>query len=148
MDEIKAMFGEILGAIRRIENRLDGLDTRSGAAAVANNGASSSGTHRKQSVKEFLIELEPDGAVQTTLAIAYYIEIFDGITPFNVADLEKGFRAAKESVPTNINDKVYMNIKNGHMTEAEEKKGGKKAWVITRTGEQYVKSKFKKAADK
>jgi hypothetical protein len=64
------------------------------------------------------------------------------MTTFNTADLEKGFRAAKEPIPINMNDKVNMCIKNGHMMEAEIKKDNMKAWEITRSGEKYVEENF------
>ncbi len=97
---------------------------------------------KKTSIKEFLIEKKPKDGVQTTLAIAYYLEIKEGISPLNKADLEKGFRAAKETVPGNINDKVNMSVKNGHMMESGSKKDSMKTWVLTSTGEQYVEQGF------
>lgn len=137
--EIKETFEGIFGSIKRLEermSRIEGAQTGRGTAAAP-------GVSKKQSIKEFLLELTPGDGVQLTLAIGYYLETCQGLPSFNKDDLEKGFRAAKETVPLNINDKVNMNIKRGHLMEAEQKKDNMKAWVITRSGEQYVKSKFK-----
>ncbi|MCR4314020.1 MAG: hypothetical protein NUV84_02105, partial [Candidatus Uhrbacteria bacterium] len=90
-----------------------------------------------------LIECKPDGDVEKTLAIGYFLEAHQGLTAFNKNDLEQGFRAAKERVPANINDKVNKCIGNGHMMEAEEKKDNLKAWVVTSRGEGCVKRAFK-----
>ena len=62
---------------------------------------------------------------------------------FNVEDLAHYFQLAKEPTPENLNDKINMNIKKGHVMEAKEKKENKKAWVITNTGEQFVDNNFK-----
>ncbi|MHA1252320.1 MAG: hypothetical protein ACTSRP_20210, partial [Candidatus Helarchaeota archaeon] len=63
---------------------------------------------------------------------------------FNIKDLEKGFKLAKEKIPNNINYKVYRNISQGYMMERDEKKDNLKAWTLTRSGEEFVKSKFQK----
>ena len=57
---------------------------------------------------------------------------------FNTKDLAEGFRSAKEPPPTNMNDKVNLNIRKGHMMEAKEKKDKSKAWVLTNSGEKFV----------
>ncbi|MEM2125724.1 MAG: hypothetical protein QXQ53_04935 [Candidatus Methanosuratincola sp.] len=62
---------------------------------------------------------------------------------FNVQDLEKGFRDAKEKVPVNVNDCVNKNIRKGHMMDAEEKKDGIKAWCLTNSGIEFVDNSLK-----
>ena len=95
---------------------------------------------KKLSVKEFLATKKIDDNVKQTLAIAYFIECIEHISSFNTDDLKRFFGLAKIPLPRNINDKVNMNIKNGHFMEAEEKKDSKKAWVLTATGEKYVEN--------
>ena len=138
-NDIQKTLGEILGTLKSFESRIaaieNGIPSRKAELPLAS-------VTKKTSIKEFLIEKKPKGGVQTTLAIAYYVEIMDGITPLNRADLEKGFRVAKESVPDNINDKVNMSIKSGYMMEADSKKDSMKAWVLTSSGERYVHAGF------
>ena len=98
---------------------------------------------KKISVKEFIINKKPSGDVQKTLAITYYIEINEKTQSFNVEDLTHYFQLAKEPIPQNLNDKINMSIRKGHVMEAKEKKENKKAWVITNTGEQFVENNFK-----
>lgn len=93
---------------------------------------------KKLSVKEFLLTKKPNDDVQRTIVIGYYLEHFESMDRFNVRDLADGFRAAKEPLPTNINDKVNLNIRKGHMMEAKEKKDKSKAWVLTNSGEKLV----------
>jgi hypothetical protein len=66
------------------------------------------------------------------------------VSPFNAADLERGFRSARESVPANINDKANMCVRNGYFMEEKAKKDSMKAWVVTRSGEEVVRGGFGK----
>lgn len=141
--EIKKMLGEILAAVTSLDGRVSKLEE--GAAPTAN-----SATHghalpeKKLSLKEFIISRAPSNGVQMTLTIAYYLETYDGVSPFNAADLERGFRAARETVPININDKANMCVRNGHFMDEKGKKDSMKAWVVTRTGEEVARKGFGK----
>jgi hypothetical protein len=95
------------------------------------------------SIKEFILTKHPSKDVQKTLAIAYFLEKYENMQFFNVTDIEEGYRKAKESIPKNISDKIYMCNSSGYMMEAKEKKNGKKAWCLTNTGEGYVENEFK-----
>jgi hypothetical protein len=103
----------------------------------------SPGIKKQESVKEFLLTKKPEGDVQKTLAIGYYIEKQKEFDKFNVKDLENTFREARESIPDNINDKVNKNIASGYMMIAKEKKDNCKAWNLTSTGERVVENGFK-----
>jgi len=97
---------------------------------------------KEMSVKEFILAKRPSNDVEKTLAIGYFLERFKGLDSFNIDDLSRYFQLAKEAIPQNINDKVNMNIKKGHLAEAKEKKDKKKAWIVTNSGEAFVESGF------
>ena len=99
---------------------------------------------KKLSVKEFLKEKKPKGYTQIALAIGFYLEKHERLSSFNAKDLANGFTAAKETPPKNFNDTANINVNNRHMMVCKTKKDGKKAWVLTRAGEDYVESGFKK----
>jgi len=99
---------------------------------------------KETSIKEFILSKKPKDDLQKTLAIGYYFEKHEAFFSFNAKDLEEGFRAAKEKIPKNINDKVIKNIEKGHIMEAKEKKNNLKAWILTNTGEEFVENDFKK----
>ena len=103
----------------------------------------SAGEEKKMSVKEFILVKKPRNAVQKALVIGYYLEYLSGQESFNVKDLGEGFRLAKETSPKNMNDTVNMNIKNGHMMLAREKRDKLTAWIITNTGEKLVEEGLK-----
>jgi hypothetical protein len=129
--------------IKAIKKSLDEYERR--ISSVENLEQKKSSELKKPlSVKEFILQKQPRGDVQKTLVLGYHLEHYRSISPFNVDDLEKLFREAKEAVPKNINDKVYLNIEKGFMMEAEGKKDKKKAWTLTVTGEKYVDNTLKK----
>lgn len=97
---------------------------------------------KKMSVKEFLLTKDLKSEVQKVLAIGYFLEHMEGITSFNVMDLEATFRVAKEKLPKNMNDAVNKNIARGFLMEAEEKKESKKAWYLTSTGERQIETEL------
>ncbi|MBR1122306.1 hypothetical protein JQ628_12340 [Bradyrhizobium lablabi] len=135
--EIKKVLDEILSSVKSLDARLSKLEAGTGRG---DTGASVE--EKKLSLKEFLIERGPSNGVQKTLAIGYFLENYDGASPFNAADLERGFRAAREPVPPNINDKANLCVKKGHFMEHSEKKDSLKAWLVTRTGEGIVEAGF------
>ncbi len=92
------------------------------------------------SIKEFILQKQPDGDVQRTLVLGYYLEHVRDTSPFNVRDIEDAFREAKEPVTSNINLRVIKNIEKGFMMEAQQKKGNLKAWTLTATGEKWVET--------
>ena len=103
----------------------------------------SEAVQKKISIKEFILSKKITDDIQKTLAIGYYLEKYKNFSSFNKNDLEEWFGKSKEDLPKNINDNVNKNIKHGHMMEADEKKEGLKAWVVTITGEGYVENDFK-----
>ncbi len=139
-NNIKKILGEILTSIKSLEKRVTLIESKTPSMSTPSHDLPIAS--KKMSIKEFLIDRSPANGVQTTLAVAYYLEKYDKISPFNASDIEKAFRSAKEPVPNNINDKANMCIKNGHLMEGEDKKDNMKAWVVTRSGEQYVQEKF------
>lgn len=120
--------------LRDHEMRISALEKRfEGAGPVAQAARS-----KKQSAKEFLLSKSINADTQKVLALAYYLERAEGLSPFNVPDLETVFRAAREKLPKNMNDAVNKNVARGFIMEAAEKKDSKKAWQLTATGERFV----------
>lgn len=93
---------------------------------------------RKLSAKEFMLSKTLKSETQKVLALAYFLEREEGVTSFNVSDLESAFRSAREKLPKNMNDAVNKNIARGFLMGTREKKDSKKAWQLTSTGERHV----------
>jgi len=103
---------------------------------------SSTSTAKKLSLRELLIAKRPTNDVKVVLTACYYLEKHEGLTSFNINDIEQALEHAKAKKPANINDKVQKNIVNGHMDEASDKKDNRKAWYLTNSGEAYVDNNF------
>jgi len=99
---------------------------------------------KRLSIKEFILSKNLKNDVDKTLAIGYYFEKYEKMDSFNVKDLKRGFHAAREKVPPNINDKINLNIKKGMMMEADDKKENLTAWALTNKGEKFVENDFKR----
>jgi len=100
-------------------------------------------SEKRISIKEFILQKQPNDDIQRALTIGYYLEKLGGFLSFTFRDLEEGFREARERVPPNVADKIQKNIAKGYMMEASEEKDGLKAYVLTNRGEKFVKSDFK-----
>jgi hypothetical protein len=135
----------ILEAIGSLETRVTRIETGSAGAGDAHRTASGA-VAKKLSIKEFLLESPPTTDIQRTLAIGYFLETHARMVSFTKIDLEKGYGDAKEPMPSNISVNIKHCIKQGHMMEAEEKKNNKTAYVVTRSGEQFVLAGYKKPA--
>lgn len=131
--------------IKQLNEKITSLEKRVSALEGKNNpaGAEPTNSDKKLSVKEFILSKNPSGDVQKTLAVAYYLEKYEELTSFNADDLRHGFQLAKEAIPENINDKININIRKGHMAEAKDKKEKKKAWIVTNSGEKFLNDGLK-----
>ena len=131
---------------QEIQHRFETLEKRLAVLEAAQGTPPPLQTVSKEvSIKEFLLSKKPESDREKTRAIAYYLERFKGYTSFTTEDIEEGYRNAKESMSKNLSDTIGKNVGRGYMMEAKEKKGGKKAWTLTTSGERDVESGFTKS---
>jgi len=136
------MNNDIKVRIKNLEERVSFLEGRlSGEESHSNQHGERS---RGLSVNEFLKSKNLVDDVKRTLAIAYWLDHYRDLESFIYSDIQEGFRTAKLKVPSNVNDKINMNVRNGHLAEEKEKREGKKAWYITSSGIQYVEEELAK----
>jgi hypothetical protein len=119
--------------LRKLEERVERLER-----LIGDGGREAVAKERKLSAKEFMLSKRLKSETQKVLALAYFLEREEGITSFNVSDLESAFRSAREKLPKNMNDAVNKNIARGFLMGTNEKKDSKKAWQLTSTGERHV----------
>jgi hypothetical protein len=129
---------DINSRLSKLESRVDKLEKMNLTAR-----ASTPGRVKKLSAKEFLMTKTVGSELQKVVALSYFLEHQEGLSSFNVADLEAAFRSAREKLPKNLNDAVNKNIARGLLMEAAEKKDSKKAWNLTSTGERFVEEAMK-----
>lgn len=128
----------VAARLARIEERLDRLE-----AVAGSSDASVELSHNTKpvSIKEYLIDKNPQTANDRALTMGYFLENISGQEQFNVEDIKGCFRMAKIPAPKNVNDIINKNIAKGFMMESG-KSGGVKSWVLTATGEAVVSRGF------
>ncbi len=137
----------ILDAIKGLDARITKIEAgATGAGGGVKTAASTSA--KKLSIREFLLKHPPTTDVQRTLAVGYFLETHESMASFTKADLERGYRDAKHSLPSNMSMNIKHCIKAGNMMEAKDKKDNKSAYVVTSTGEHFVDNGYKKPGSK
>ena len=97
------------------------------------------------SVGEFIRQIGVKRHTHMVLAFGYYLEKFAGVDAFTPADINTCYYDSKME-SSNTSQMIIQNIKAGRIMEAKKGKGKKKSYVLTRTGEEYIKSKLSKEA--
>ncbi len=136
---IEQRLDEVNRRIHELEKRIMKLEGDSAQAKPKSKA-------KPISINEFMQHQNTSSDVQNILAVGYYLEKYEGISPFNAKDLSDAYRRLKipKSGTINFNYKVIRNIQQGYMTESSEKKDKQKAWVLTVSGESFVASGFQK----
>ncbi len=136
----------ILDAIKGLDARITQIE--GGTKGAGGDKTAARASAKKLSIREFLLKHPPTTDVQRTLAVGHYLETHEGMGSFTKADLEKGYRDAKHTLPSNMSMNIKHCITAGNMMEAKEKKANKTAYVVTATGEQFVDGGYKKPGGK
>jgi hypothetical protein len=139
-------LGAILDAIKGLDARITKIEA--GPTGLSGGEATGRASGKKLSIREFLLKHPPTNDVQRTLAVGYYLETHEGMGSFTNVDLERGYRDAKHSLPSNMSMNIKRCIEAGNMMETKEKKDKKPTYVVTSTGEQFVENGYKKADGK
>jgi len=88
---------------------------------------------------EFLdMKGNPKKHTDTTAAFAYWLLKAEEQQMFNVDDMLERYDRTRSTKPGSIHVAMTTNVKRHVFAEATEKKDGKKAWIITRKGEEHV----------
>jgi len=92
-----------------------------------------------ETLGEFLDQKgNPQKHTDVMAVFAYWLFKVEKMESFNVKDIVECYNRTRRTKPSNPNQIINQNVATHLFAEATEKKDGYKAWVITRTGEQYV----------
>jgi len=92
-----------------------------------------------ETIGEFLDQKgNPQKHTEVVAVFAYWLFKVEKMESFNVRDIVECYNKTRKAKPSNPNQIINTNVASYLFAEAEEKKDGYKAWVITRSGEQYV----------
>ena len=98
------------------------------------------------SAGEFIRQLGFKKHIDLVLAFGYYLEHQTGARDFTPADINNLYYESKVE-NSNTSQMCISNIRRGFMMEAKSgKRGGKKRYTLSQTGEQYVKARLSKSA--
>ena len=98
------------------------------------------------SAGEFVRQLGFKKHTDLVLAFGFYLEHQLGTKDFTPADINNLYYEAKIE-NSNTSQMCISNIRRGFMMEAKSgKKGGKKRYTLTQSGEQHVRARLSKPA--
>ena len=90
------------------------------------------------SIVEFLKSKgNPKSHVDRAAIFSYWLFHKEGLKAYNADDVARCYDEARIKKPKNLTDTMNKLQKKGYVKPAGEK-DGKKAWVITQSGEEYV----------
>ena len=95
-------------------------------------------------ISEFLAQLDISTYINGIVAILYY-QYHMGNESTTIVELEEAYSSARTKPPRNFSDSLAQCIRKGYVVEVKDKKGGKKAWQITASGENFVELELQKA---
>jgi len=91
------------------------------------------------SIVEFIkIKGNPARDTDRAVLFAYWLFKKENMSSFNAADINNCYDQARIPKSTNISSIMNQIQSQGFVATVKEKKDGKKAWVITTTGEAFV----------
>jgi len=80
----------------------------------------------------------PSKHTDSMAVFAYWMYKVEKKNSFNVKDIIDCYDKTRKAKPSNPNQIINQDVARHIFSEAPEEKDGLKAWVITRTGEEYV----------
>ncbi len=129
-----------------VEDDVRQLELRVTALEHALNPSNPSATKptKAMSIREFINSAKPETQNDRVIIIGYFYEQVLGKGSFTNDDLKSGFIQAKIIGPKNLSDVVAQNARKGLIMEDGSRSGRNKTWVLTNTGEDFVRSMMEK----
>jgi hypothetical protein len=127
---------EVQGDKIWVESKFKELTTQEVAIPVSKKVATEG---IPETLGEFLDQKgNPSKHTDSMAIFAYWLFKVQKAESFNVKDMIDCYDKTRKAKPSNPNQIINQNVQRHIFAEASEKKDGLKAWVITRTGEEFV----------
>jgi len=127
---------EVQGDRMWVESKFEELTTRDVTIPTSKGGGA---RDMPGTLGEFLDQKgNPSKHTDSVAVFAYWLFNIEKIATFNVQDILNCYDKTRKAKPSNVNQIINQNVASHIFAEAPEKKESLKAWVITRTGEEYV----------
>jgi len=145
--EVEGDKAFVLDMLGRFELPIASAPTKPGRARVKQGAPQMPRVEKALSVGEYVRQLGVKRHADLVVAFGYYLEHQGGIKEFTPADINNCYYEAKLE-GSNTSQMLIHNIRRGYMMEAKRaKKGGKKVYTLTRSGEDYIKAKSAKQSE-
>ena len=131
----------VLEMINRFEGGIPTISKKpeKGSGKKVESGSRADKPMKSISVGEFVRQIGVKKHTDIVLVFGYYLEKFSGLTEFTVADINTCYYDSKME-SSNTSQMIINNIKRGLIMEAKRSEKKKKSFLLTRTGEEFVKS--------
>lgn len=127
---------EVQGDKVWVESKFKELTTQEVAVSIT-RGVEAKGM--PATLGEFLDQKgNPSKHTDSIAVFAYWLFKVEKMESFNVKDIIDCYDKTRKAKPSNPNQMINQNVERHIFAEASGKKDDLKAWVITRTGEEYV----------
>lgn len=127
---------EVQGDKVWVESKFKELTTQGVAVSIAKEVEAKG---MPATLGEFLDQKgNPSKHTDSIAVFAYWLFKVEKMESFNVKDIIDCYDKTRKAKPSNPNQMINQNVERHIFAEASAKKDGLKAWVITRTGEEYV----------
>ena len=130
----------VLDMLKRFHDAADVLPSQGGTKEKPTKSVAS---QKSLSPGEFIRQFGFKRHTDIVLAFGYYLEHHSGAKDFTPADINNLYYEAKME-NSNTSQMCTQNVRKSFMMEAKGKKGEKKRYVLTASGEEYIKKKLSK----
>lgn len=136
---------EVQGDKAWVENKFDVLRKETPPKTIPQENSfapTSAPATGEQTLPGTLVEFtrikNPSQYTDRIVIFAYWLFKKEKMSSYNSSDIENCYNETRITKPANISDMMNKIQGQGLITPVKEEKDGKKAWVITDTGEKYV----------
>lgn len=134
---------EVQGDKDWVEKKFKELAQQAGIEKAPSVAAMGERAQEGEGLPDSLVDLllakgNPSTHTDITMVWSYWLSKKKGLPCYNVNDIEDCYFEARIPRPSNTHQFMNENQGKGLLMPTPEKKDGKKAWIITRTGEEYV----------
>ena len=98
---------------------------------------------KEESAREFFLKFSPKTDTEKTLVAINFLEK-KGLQTITVQEIANAYKEMREPLPKNISDKIQMLDKRGLLRKAGQE-GKRKCWLISNTGEEYLRRLYEDA---
>lgn len=78
-------------------------------------GSGNTFTPKRKSPMEYLRGVKVSSEVESTVALAYYLEVYRNVKPLSKTEIEEIFRESKVPHPKNTSDTIAQNVRKGYL---------------------------------